>query len=96
MTTVVARIAIVFAGIIVAGVLLNVYILVATFTVGAVLSGMGFTREQEFAMLYWPCLIAGFVSAFFLMRPVWKATGKKPARKEIADAPKTDPEQISN
>ena len=93
--TIVARIAIVFAGIIVAGVLLNVYLLAATFTVGAVLSGMGFTREQEFTLLYWPCLVAGFVSAFFLMRPAWNAAGKKPARKEVADATKTHTEHIS-
>lgn len=96
MNAVVGRIAIVFAGIVVAGALLNVYILAATFTVGPILGALGVSSEHEFTLLYWPCLIAGFVSAFFLMRPVWIAAGKKAAPRKPADQAKTDAGQISN
>ena len=85
MNAFVGRAAIIFAGFIVAGVFLNAYILVGTFTVGSILAASGFTPQQELTILYWPCLIGGFVTSFFLMRPAWKSLGKKPAAKEIAD-----------
>jgi hypothetical protein len=87
-----ARLAIVFAGIIVAGVFLNVYILVASLLLSPALEAIGLASEQTFSLLYWLCFAAGAVTAFFVMRPVWRSVGKKGSSQRNSEPA----DQISN
>lgn len=64
----IARLAILFAGFIVGGVMLNVYYAVCIFFSVTLL---GVENETFHTALYWACLIAGFATSFFLMRRVW-------------------------
>jgi hypothetical protein len=64
----IARLAIIFAGFVVAGVMLNVYYAVCIFF-SAIL--LGIENEAFHTVQYWVCLIAGFVTTFLLMRRVW-------------------------
>ena len=64
----VTRIAIVFAGIIVAGVFLNLYYLVATFFTAFLL---GIDSALFLSIEYWICFAAGVVTSFCVMRTVW-------------------------
>jgi hypothetical protein len=72
-----ARLAIIFAGIVAAGAFLNLYILAASFVLTPALDAMGLKPEQTFSLLYWLCFAAGAVTAFFVMRPIYRSVGKK-------------------
>lgn len=62
------RLAILFTGFIVAGVMLNVFYAVCCFFSVFLL---GIENETFHTIQYWVCLIAGFIASFFLMRRVW-------------------------
>ena len=64
----VARIALVFAGFIVAGVFLNIYYLVFTFFTVFLL---GVDSKIVLNVQYWICFVAGIATSFFLMRKAW-------------------------
>ena len=63
-----ARLAMLFVGFVVGGVMLNVYYAVCVFLSVTML---GIENEAFHTAQYWVCLIAGFVTAFLLMRRVW-------------------------
>ena len=73
---VIAKLAIVFAGVIVAAVFLNLYLFVAMPVFVPVVRATGFDSDQVFKPLYWICFAAGAVTSFFVMRPAWRSLGK--------------------
>ena len=75
----IVRIAIVVAGIIVAGVFLNLYYAVfAFFTVFL----LGIDSATVFTIQYWLCFGAGALTSFFLMRQVWPRSPQAGTAKE--------------
>ena len=70
----IAQIAIVFCGIIVAGVFLNLYMLPLSWLTIYVL---GVDSQVVFRVEYWICFAAAFVTAFFLMRKIWPAKSQR-------------------
>ena len=64
----IVRIALVFAGIILTGVLLNVYYVVCAFFTVFLL---GINSDTIFTIQYFICLAAGAATSFFVMRKAW-------------------------
>lgn len=62
------RLAILFAGFVVGGVAMNLYLLVCCFIS---VFALGITDTLFLAVQYWVCLIAGFATAVFLLRRAW-------------------------
>jgi TRAP-type C4-dicarboxylate transport system permease small subunit len=89
---IVARLAIIFAGIIAAGVFLNLYMFAASLVLIPTSESLGIKPSKAFALAYWPCLAAGVVTAFFVVRPLWRSVGKKSVPKSEGEPPT----QISN
>ena len=87
MNNVIGKLAILFAGFIVAGVFLNLYMLAISFMLIPMLISLrlnfGFTLRgsEVYGPAYWVCLAAGVITAFFIMRPAWLATEKRPRKK---------------
>lgn len=66
------RIAILFAGIVVAAVLFNLYIIIIGFFTIFI---FGLNDPTALEIQYWFCLAAGVATAFILMRPAWGRSG---------------------
>jgi len=64
----IAKLAIIFTGFIVAGAFVNLYFLVFVFSTRFLL---GIDSELVFKVQYWICFAAGTVTSFLLMRKVW-------------------------
>lgn len=74
----VARAAVIFAAVIVAGVFLNLYMFVGIIVLTPVLGFLGISSEFLLTPLYVICLFAGIVTTCIVMRPAWIAISKQP------------------
>jgi hypothetical protein len=70
----IARAAIIFAGLVLCGVFLNVYFIFLCFITVFLL---GIKGEFFFEVQRWICLIAGAITAFYVLRPIWPKQAKK-------------------
>jgi Na+/melibiose symporter-like transporter len=95
MTTLLARLAILFCGLIVAMAFLNLYMFIAAVALAPVLK-IFLSGEQVFSVLYWTCFAAGAVTAFFVVRPVWRNVGKKSGTTKKPAEPGSVPDHDSN
>jgi uncharacterized membrane protein AbrB (regulator of aidB expression) len=96
MNNTIGKLAILFAGFIVAGVFMNLYAIMASLMLIPMLISLQLNfgvdlHKQLSTPLYWICLAAGVITAFLVMRPAWNATEKKPKPK-IEAAPESKPE----
>ena len=100
MNNVIGKLAILFAGFIVAGVFLNIYFMLANLLLLPLLIslqlnfGIHLPSETVCGPLYWICFAAGFVTSFFIMRPAWNGTEKQIKRVHEPTAetkPENDP-----
>lgn len=71
----IGRLAIIFAGFVVAGVFLNLYYALCCFFTVFLL---GIQNDLFHSAQYWSCLVAGVATACFLMRRTWPRASPAP------------------